>query len=134
MWWVCSSGIQPPSQTSQELSSTSAKGNILGSIPSSAETGPKLFCLLTEDPLPPFTGGAEQPLLHRPLQAAFPMYQELLREAWQSSLGSPKAALNVSQLFIHTPHTCCLGSVQLKLILHCKSYSKSVLLSAHVRS
>lgn len=40
---------------SQELNSTSAEGNTLGSIPGSAETGPKLFCLLTEDPLPPFT-------------------------------------------------------------------------------
>lgn len=134
MWWVCSGGIQPPSQTSQELSSTSAKGNTLGSIPGSAETGPKLFCLRTEDPLPPFTRGAEQPLLHRLLKAAFPLYQKLLREAWQSSLESPEGC-SVSQLFIHTPHICCLGSVQLnRLILHCKSYTKSVLLSAQVRS
>lgn len=50
MWWVCSGGIQPPSQTSQELNSTSAKGNTLGSIPGSSETGYKLFCLLTEVP------------------------------------------------------------------------------------
>lgn len=42
--------VQPPSQTSQELNSTSDKGNTLGSIPGSSETGPKLSCLLTEGP------------------------------------------------------------------------------------
>lgn len=111
MWWVCSGGIQPLSQTSQELNSTSAKGNTLGSIPGSSETGPKLFCLLTEvPPLPPFTP-----------QGSFPSVPEAAEGSLAELPGCSdlqKAALNASQLFTHNPHTCCLGSVQLNKRTH----------------
>lgn len=121
MWWVCSGGIPPPSQTSQELNST---GNTLGSIPGSWGTGAKLFCLLAE--VPPLLSLYLPEVQSRPCCTGSSRSFPSVPAAAEGSLAelpgmqwSPKAALNVSQLFTHNPHTCCLGSVQLNKPTHC---------------